>query len=181
MPTEYLISQLNENNCNTFEVFVNQYLSAELAESFKMLWPRFSWHTKALSRQGSAAGCISCVLTPFSAQLHKRLAGAKDRPDLCCNLVDAPLRMDEADTFVLDDLIALTRGIYQSGAILNCHMASRICDESCLLQLTGCNADRTAASAQHCRQQLLRYGNLIRWDSVVAHQQPTCQTLGKLM
>ena len=50
----------------------------------------------------------------------------------------------EANSFVVNNVVALARGIHEAGAILNGHLPARIGDESRLLQDTCGDGNRTA-------------------------------------
>jgi hypothetical protein len=80
-------------------------------------------------------------------------------------------------SLLANDLVAIASRCLELGLVQNGYIASRIGDHSRLLQQAGRHADRGSPGPEHLSEELLGQGKSLAANSLVAHQQPTCESL----
>ena len=76
-----------------------------------------------------------------------------------------------------DVVIAFARRIFEPRAVFNPHFASVVGNEPGLLQHACGNRNARTPRPQHVRQEFVRERNEIAIEPVLAHQQPSCESL----
>ncbi len=97
---------------------------------------------------------VSKAHTPPTKQIQRRMP--------------ADLKKSEASIFLVDDLIAFASSVCKAHAILDRHMATRIRDQSGLVQHACRHGDSGATRTQHHSEEFVRDGQMIALHSVVA-------------